>query len=330
MGFSYGFRRLDVNRELVEWMRHTNADSARRIKLQFYGFDSPTAMINTDSPRQLLHFALDYLTALDSTAGDEYRARIDPLLGEDATWENPAALMDPTQSIGLSPVATALRIEIEELIAELHTRRPEWIAKSDQNRYLEAVHHAVVARQLITYHAALARESNTRVAKLLGIRDAIMANNLAYIVSRERERGKVLVFAHNSHLQRSMAEWQLGPHLNTWWTVGAHLDAMFGPRYAVVGSAVGVSEANGIGQPEASTLEAQLIAAPGPARFIHTHRGQGLPAAEIAALPARSGSTRNSTYFPLTPQHLTDFDGLAVLDDTTYTRGAPPLPAPSS
>ena len=30
---------------------------------------------------------------------------------------------------------------------------------------------------------------------------------------------------------------------------------MFGPRYAVIGSAVGVSEANGIGQPEAGTLE---------------------------------------------------------------------------
>ena len=100
---------------------------------------------------------------------------------------------------------------------------------------------------------------------------------------------------------------------------------MFGQRYAVIGSAVGVSDANGIGQPEAGTLEARLTAAPGPARFIPTHKGQGLPASAIAALPTRSGSVKNPTYFALTPQCLADFDWLAVLDSTAYSRGGPPL-----
>jgi len=153
-----------------------------------------------------------------------------------------------------------------------------------------------------------------------------MADNVAYIVSREQDRGKVLVFAHNSHLQRGQAHWQLGPHALVWSPVGAHLAEMFGPRYAVIGSALGTSEANGIGQPEPGTLEARLTAAPGPARFIPTHRGQGLPAAEIAALPARSGSMKNTTYFALTPQSLSDFDWLAVLNSTTYAVGGPPLP----
>ncbi len=44
-GFSHGFGRLDANRELVEWMRAFNADPSHRVKLQFYGFDSPTEMI---------------------------------------------------------------------------------------------------------------------------------------------------------------------------------------------------------------------------------------------------------------------------------------------
>src|SRR5919109_596363 len=63
-GFSHGFGRLEANRELVEWMRRHNADPAHRVKLQFYGFDSPTEMTGTDSPRQLLHFALDYLASV--------------------------------------------------------------------------------------------------------------------------------------------------------------------------------------------------------------------------------------------------------------------------
>jgi len=153
----------------------------------------------------------------------------------------------------------------------------------------------------------------------------MMADILAYAVSRERGRGKVLAFAHNSHLQRGMARWQLGPHALAWWPAGAHLDAMLGPRYAVIGSAVGSSDANGIGQPEAGTLEARLTAAPGPARFIPTRKGRGLPAAAIAALPVRSASTKNPTYFALAPQSLSDFDWWAVLDSTAYNRGGPPL-----
>src|SRR5262245_57849805 len=35
-GFSHGFGRLDANRELVEWIRHHNADPSHCVQLQFY------------------------------------------------------------------------------------------------------------------------------------------------------------------------------------------------------------------------------------------------------------------------------------------------------
>jgi hypothetical protein len=101
---------------------------------------------------------------------------------------------------------------------------------------------------------------------------------------------------------------------------------MLGPRYAVIGSGVDVSDANGIGVPEAGTLEARLTAVPGPVRFVPTHRGEGLPAAAIAAAPTRTGSVKNPTYFPLTAESITNFDWLAVLDSTGYSRGGWPLP----
>jgi erythromycin esterase len=322
-GFSHSFGRLDANRELVEWMRRYNADPSHRVKLQFYGFDSPTEMTGSDSPGQVLHFVLDYLASLDGASGQEHRERIDRLLGQDSDWENPAAMTDPTKSVGLSPAATALRIETEELISELRVRRPELVAKSDESRYLEAAQYASVARQLLNYHAALAGKSSERLVELLGIRDALMADNLAYMVSHERGQGKVLAFAHNNHLQRGKSQWQLGTDVYTWWPAGSHLNEMLG--YTVIGSAVGISDANGIGQPEAGSLEARLTAVPGPALFIPTHKGQGLPTSEIAALPTRSGSMKNQTYFALTPQSFTDFDWLAVLDSTAYDRGGPPL-----
>jgi erythromycin esterase-like protein len=322
-GFSHDFGRLDANRELVEWMRAFNANPTHRIKLQFYGFDSPTEMMFSDSPRQALHFVLDYLASIDSASGQEHRQRIDQLLGNDSDWENPAAMMDLTKSIGLSSAANALRIETEDLITELQVRRPELVAKSDISRYLEAVHYAKVGRQLLNYHATLARPSDAgeRLVRGLGLRDAMMADNLEYMISREHDRGKVLAFAHNSHLKRGKVEWQLGADILTWWPAGAQLSEIFGPRYAVIGTAVGVSDANGIGRPEANTLEAQLTASPGPGRFIPTHMGQGLPTSEIAALPTRSGSMKNPTYFALTPKSFTDFDWLAVFDRTAYNRG---------
>ncbi len=327
-GFSHGFGRMDANRELVEWMRAYNADSSHKIKLQFYGFDSPTEMTGTDSPRQLLQFVLGYLASIDSASAEKHRKLIDQLLGRDADWENPAAMMDPAKSIGQSPAAAALRLETEDLISELHIRRPELAAKSSKNRYLEAMHYAKAARLLLDYHAVMARTSGEPVDRIvsgLGLRDMMMADNLEYVLSRERCRGKVLAFAHNSHLKRGKAEWQLGPHLLIWWPAGAQLNETFGQCYAVIGTGVGISEENGIGQPEAGTLEALLTSAPGPERFIPTHLGVGLPASERKALPIRSGSMKNQTYFPLMHQSFTDFDWLAVLDKTAYSRGGPPI-----
>lgn len=329
-GFSHGFGRLEANRELVEWMRRYNADPSHRATLRFYGFDSPTEMTGSDSPRHVLQAVLEYLESVDDASAREHRERIDPLLGPDSAWEDPAALVDPTKSVGLSPAATSLRIATEDLTTELRVRGPELVAKSDASRYAEALHYASVARQLLNYHAATARESADRVAVLLGIRDLMMADNLASMVSRERGRGKVLAFAHNAHLQRGMSQLSFGADVWTWWPAGAQLDLMLGPRYAAIGSAVVASDANGIGQPEAGTLEARLATAPGPARVIPTHRGQRLPAAEVAALPTRSGSEKNPTYYPLTPRSLADFDWLVALDSTRYSRGGPPLQQPEA
>src|SRR5690349_21278569 len=45
-----------------------------------------------------------------------------------------------------------------------------------------------------------------RLRELLGIRDAVMADNVAYMAARERGRGSVLAFAHNRHMRRSQVE----------------------------------------------------------------------------------------------------------------------------
>ncbi len=321
-GFSHGFGRMKANRELVEWMKDYNSDPAHSVKLQFYGSDSPTEMTSSDSPRQVLRFVLDFLASVGSASGRhhrklmERRERIEALLGMDDDWQSFEAIMDPDKSPGASQRANTLRIETEDLMSELLFRRPELTAKSSRVRYLEAAQHLAVARQLLNYHATLARKSETRTAELLGIRDSMMADNLAYATIRERGRGRVLAFAHNSHLQRGRAEWLLGSEMQMWWPAGSHLQEMLGSGYTVIGSALGVSPANGIGLPEKGTIEAGLTGAFGPGKFIATYAGRSIVSENAESPPIRSGSRKNSTYFPLTARSLSDFDWLAVLDES--------------
>jgi erythromycin esterase len=307
-GFSHGFGQYETTRELVEWMRQYNAKRSDNEKLRFYGFDSPVEMMWSDSPRRLIEFVLDYL---DATVGGnkERRARIAALLGDDAPWENQEAAFDPTKSIGLSPAAGALRLEVEELASELSVGRPALVASNGEAAHREALQYVVVARQLLNYHASIARPSENRIAELLGIRDATMADNLLYVVERERSRGRVFAFAHNSHLQRGLAAWQWGPNLLEWWPAGAHVSSLLGSRYAVIGVGVGTSDALGIAPADVGTLEAHLTAVPGPGRFIPTHQGQAFDGTTIA-----TRASNNPAYFPLTAKSMADFDWLAVLD----------------
>ena len=331
-GFGQGVGEVEANRELVEWMRAYNADPAHEVKLSFYGFDIPTATTGIEGPGPTLRFPLAYLKSIDKQSGEEHQRKVEALLAQIKDWENPAAWADNTKSPGLSAAATSLRIAIEDLITELRTRRPELVAKSSRERYLDALQGALVARQVLNFHAALARKSGEPVAGPRGVRDALMADNLLYAVERERGRGKVMAFAHNGHLQRGKSMWPCcgqsygqNQEVFTWWPAGAQLNDKLAGRYAVIGSGVGASEANGIGQPEAGTLEGRLTKRPGAALFIPTQQGHGLPTAEVSKLPTRTGSMKNLTYTSLIPQSFSDFDYLCVVDSTPYSRGAPPL-----
>jgi erythromycin esterase len=305
--FSHGFGRYNGNRELLEWMRQYNENSPNKV--HFYGFDAPTDM-SADSPRHLLNFVLDYFSSLDSGEAEKYRLAIESLIGEDALWENPEIAMNPSLGRGLSTEASALRIDTENLISALQERSPEFIAAKGLEAFKEVMHYAMQARQLLGYHAALATPSSVRQGHLLSIRAAMMLYNLNYIASRERPRGKVLVFAHNTHLQVSKVEWQFGAEQVHWWPVGAHLQALYASRYAAIASAVGSSPQNGIADAEANTLEALLSTSEASVSFVPTYRGQCIPDEALNALSPRSGSLTNRTYSPLSAKAIKDFDCL--------------------
>jgi erythromycin esterase len=320
-GFSHGFGALEANRELVEWMRSHNAAVPAERRVRFYGFDTPTEAYATDSPRQLLTLVINGLAFCNAAAADEWRERIEPLIGDDAEWTNPAAMTDATQSIGQSPRAADLRIATEDLAADLVRQRCELIEKIGADHYSQVLHDLGAARRLLAYHAALA--AGKPPGYLLGLRDASMADNLASIVESERGRGKVFAFAHNAHLQRSEVSF---PWYGSWRPAGAHLAAMMGERYVAIGGGLGVSKANGVAAPRLATLEGIALASSETSLFLSARTAKESVRQAVKDLPTRSRSKKNYSYAPLAPACLDDFDGLAIVAESDYQRGGPALP----
>lgn len=334
-GFSYGSGRYDANRELVEWMKRFNA--GHEHQLGFYGTLPSEQGETTESPRQALELALAYLASVDPAGAARHRDIVEPLLGANADWEVPAAAIqkelmarlmsgadaptgDREPGFGVSPRAQALRLAVEHLAYEFHMRRPELVGSSRRASFDAALHDLSVARNLLALHEALARRDS--LGTLVSMRDAMAAEHLVSIADREAPRGKLLVHLHASHLRRTKTKL---PWYELWPT-GAYLDLLLGPRFAVIGGAVGTSEANFIGPPEPGSLEAHLLAR-GSDCFVPVSRATRLPQDELTALPERTGSTQPWVpYSPLSAQSLADLDAVAFLRSVTYTRGAAPLP----
>lgn len=320
-GFSHGFGALEANRELVEWIRSHNAALPAERQVRFYGFDTPTEAYATDSPRQLLKFVIDSLALCDATAADEWRERLEPLIGDDAEWTNPAAMTDATKSIGRSQRAIELRTATEDLAADLVRHRCELVGEIGASRYSQTMHDVGAARRLLAYHAALA--AGKPPGYLLGLRDASMADNLASIVESKRGRGKVFAFAHNAHLQRTEVSF---PWYGSWQPAGAHLAALMGERYVALGGGLGVSNANGVAAPRPSTLEGIALAGSETSLFLSARTADESVRQAVNDLPTRSRSKKNYSYTPLAPGCLTDFDALAIVAVTDYQRGGTQLP----
>ncbi len=253
--FNVGFGRLDANRELIEWIRQYNARPSHAVKLHFYGFDLPLGRGGLASPSRVVEVVLEYLDAVDPVSGQRASRAVR------ATWPignvpRPCSSQGSQSAFRRPPPSCGW--QTEDLITDLGIRRPELVGRGGPPAYTDALHHAELLRKLLNAHAALARPD--AYAEMLGIRDLIMADNLEHIVERERGRGKVLVFAAGGHLKRSQAHWHLPPgqDVKVWWPAGSQLAQSMGPRYAVIGMALGVSDENGMGEPELGTLEARL------------------------------------------------------------------------
>lgn len=303
-GFSHGFGNLSGNRELVQWLRAFNAGRQPTDHVRFHGFDAPLETGAAPSPRRYLRAVLDALPApLRTVPADE----LDALLGDEADWTNPAAMYEPSASIGGSARVRDLRIVADDLASALRRAAPG-LNPADPDRDDDTAAHARTALGLLRYHAAMARSAPDRIGTLLSLRAEMMAENLLAIARREQDRGPALVFAHNTHLQRAPSEMSFGEQETTWWSAGAMVARMLGPRYVVV-----LSDAD----PAADPASLPGLLAAGTARralFPAAALRAGLPPGITAGAPIVPG------HIPVRPADLAGADALIFVADTDGRR----------
>ncbi|HWS32676.1 MAG TPA: DUF6194 family protein [Actinoplanes sp.] len=249
---SHGWGTSPATRELVDWLRTHNAGRPEPERIAFHGFDAPTEIQAAPSPVRYLREVAAYL-GLPMTIDDD-----------EARWTAPEIMYDATRSPGRSPEALALRGLAEDLQTRLYAGAPLLIKRSSRPAWHRAAVHASTAIGLLTYHAAMADPGtqSERIGRLLSTRDAIMARNLLDILGHESDRGPVLLWAHNAHLQRGVSTWEThweGVDMAAEWSgAGSIVSALLGERYVLVVGSLGASGLAGLGEPEPGTYEESL------------------------------------------------------------------------
>jgi erythromycin esterase-like protein len=316
-GFSHEWGAFAGNRELVRWMRAYNEGRPAADRLRFAGFDGPLEITGGASPRPVLTGLHDYLSArVDADLLPCTAEVLDRLIGADARWTDPDAMMDPSRSVGQSAEARELRLLADDLVALLDAQAPHLVATSAPDDWDRARLYGRTATGLLRYHFWLAEPTPGRMTWLLGVRDSMMAANLLALA----ERGPVLVNAQNGHLQRHKSTMSMWDHPRLeWWGAGALVSARLGQEYAVLATALGTIQDQGVDVPPSDTVEGLLYGLGEDRCVVDAPRlAAALAAAPTAAPGEAPPAARESSWFgysPLDPEHLADHDALVFVRD---------------
>lgn len=310
-GFSHGWGASTAHRDLVRWMRAHNDGRPASEQVRFAGFDGPLEIDGAASPRQALTALHDYLAGagVDTDLFPCTAESLDRLLGADDRWTEAAAMRDPSRSAGRSADAGRLRLIADDLVALFGEQMPHLITATSGEDRDRARLYGRTATGLLRYHSWMADTSPGRMARLVGVRDRMMADNLLALA----ERGPVLVHAHNAHLQREKSSMRMGGEPLEWWSAGAlvHAELADADAYAFVATALGTIRHRGVDTPPPDTVEGILYAL---AEGRHVIDARQLAATLGDMLPVH----RQSPWFgyaTLDPAHLAGSDGMVFVKD---------------
>jgi len=197
--------RNEVVVEFAEWLREHNTDKSPAAQVGFYGIDLYSLHASIDA-------VLDFLGKIDPDAAKQARSRYSCFdhFGEDAQSYGYAASYD--ERFSCEDEAVNQLVELQRRAAE-YADRDGFIARDE---YFFAEQNARLVKNAEEYYRQMFRG---RVSSW-NLRDRHMTETLdalAMHLDGENESGKIVVWAHNSHLGDARAtemgergEWNVG------------------------------------------------------------------------------------------------------------------------
>ena len=234
--FTWGFGNFEENVELLRWMRAYNDDPGHPRKVRFYGMDLSLGGPQGSTPTPAaIEGALAYLARVDPPVAEAIRTRVTPLLRH---------LPGGPSSTITAPEREALTDVIDSLATQLERGSATYVTRSGEEEYAWAVRNTEVARQGDRVHRVQTSPSpgggvSPGAWREVTARDSAMAENVRWVMQRERGRGRVLVFAHVMHVKYA-------PTVGGPWrfdrpptVMGQFLHRSLGDSMIVIGSAGG-------------------------------------------------------------------------------------------
>lgn len=219
---------LTENRQLLDWIRAYNARPTTRRPIRFYGIDVSGGRSRAPWPAT----ALEYIERRDTSLARNFEARL-------------RVLRSPLTAVAYSALPTSQRSALTEAIADLvdtfEGMRLEWVAQTSRSEFQRAYRGALVARQADAQRRcdeSLRAGRTHQPVACEQLRDAAMAENLGWALGQEGEQGRVFVFAHNWHLDKTGSQ-TTSTGGGTIRSMGFILNQAFGARYRVIGSLAG-------------------------------------------------------------------------------------------
>ncbi len=193
MGITGCFGVWQEIKDLLQWMRDYNLSDRNKRKLNFYGFDGSQGWSCSGNA---VSFACTFLDQVDVNYSITLREELLPL-AESINLDN----------IGEKPidVIRELNYGLMSLVARFQIEQMQYIERSSWEDFDWANRAALIALQIGSLLAEVGAAPEASSRTWWNMRDACMALYLRWILDREGPDARLLVGAHNIHLQKTFA-----------------------------------------------------------------------------------------------------------------------------
>ena len=269
-----GEGRLPELRSALEWLHSFNETLPPERRVKFYGLDLP---YGGGALRPAFDCIWKYLDRIDPELARRSRQSIDGALRRLGDgW--PAGAKKRFEAVDAND-RLALLDGIDELERAFDTKRGKYSAAGGTEEF-ERVRQAVtIARETLSFMQDPQDGSNPR--------DQALAANLQWVLKHTARDGKVVIWAHNAHVQKQSIE-VVGAPMKPAESMGQILAGQLGAQYLAIGTAVNrlAGEPSGGQTPAKPASVDGILASPGVScYFIDLRHGprQGVVADWLAS-----------------------------------------------